>query len=227
MTYIAKYLPVEIKDWNEGYAVDTETGACIYYNGDYGEKRPDYISPAKLFMCSTDIKTGDKMMWIGPTVNNLKSFSFHTAKSSVNAPNTGWIKIIGKITNNFGIQHNQEFLEENFSVSCVNFLDKKCGCFYERNNPALSSCTDMELFVTIERFKTKKISSTRYVGIEPAEVWFKGFEIKYPILNTDVVVCSWSDYHDEEKSHIEGKTTIAIFRSLNDAEIFFNSIKYK
>jgi hypothetical protein len=211
MTFITKYLPVKIKDWNEGHAVDMKTGESIYYDDDYRDKRPSSISPAKLFMCSTDIKKGDKIMWIGPTVDKLKSFSFHTAKSSVNSPDNGWVKIIGKITNNFGIKNNQEFLEENFSVSCVNFPNKKCGCFYERNNPGLSPCTDMELFVTIERFKTKKISPTRYVGIEPAEVWFKDFGIKYPILNTDVVVCSWSDYSDGKISHIEGKTTIAIF----------------
>ncbi len=63
---------------------------------------------------------------------------------------------------------------------------------------------------TTEKFKTKKISPIRYIGIKPAGVWFEGFEIKYPVLNTDVVVCSWFDFHDGEKSNIEGKKTINI-----------------
>lgn len=35
------------------------------------------------------------------------------------------------------------------------------------------------------------------------------------------VVATWSDYHDGENSHIEGKTTIAVCNDLEDAEIIF------
>lgn len=39
MTFISKYLPVKTGGWTEGYAVDTDTGQPIYYNGDYGETK--------------------------------------------------------------------------------------------------------------------------------------------------------------------------------------------
>lgn len=226
MTFISKYLPAKIANWKEGHAVDTDTGQSIYYNGDYGEIRPKNILPAKLFMCSTDIKQGDKIMWIGPNVNKLKSFSIHTAKSSINSKNNGWVKVIGRIINRTGVEENKEYSEESFTVSCINFTDRECGCFKERNNSALSICSEHEMFVTIKLFNLKKISDTRFIGIIPADIWFKEVNFKYPVLPDDFVVASWSDYHDGEKSNIEGKTTIAIFRSIKNAELFFNSINH-
>ena len=71
----------------------------------------------------------------------------------------------------------------------------------------------------------KELSPTKRVGVIIAELWFKDFKLYYPVLPNDFVVGSWEDFHDGQKSNIEGLTTIAIFRSVIDAEIFLNTIK--
>jgi hypothetical protein len=51
--YFAKYLPYD-KNFKEGTCRDERTGEIVYYNGDYGEKRPEYLVPVKLFICVGD-----------------------------------------------------------------------------------------------------------------------------------------------------------------------------
>jgi len=72
-----------------------------------------------------------------------------------------------------------------------------------------------------------KIIITRItsVAIVKAKDWFKTLLNKtfLDIRLDDYVVCKWSDFHDGEKSNIEGKTTIAICRELNDAILIYAS----
>lgn len=64
------------------------------------------------------------------------------------------------------------------------------------------------------------------IAIVAAEHWFKEFydegKIPYFIREGDYVVCSWYDFHDSEKSNIEGKLTIAICRNFEDAKILYD-----
>lgn len=65
------------------------------------------------------------------------------------------------------------------------------------------------------------------IAIVFAKEWFKQFyaenKMPYFITENDYVVCKWHDYHDGEKSNIEGKQTIAICKNKHDAEIVYNS----
>jgi len=74
----------------------------------------------------------------------------------------------------------------------------------------------------METIKSKKISDTEIVAIVKAKHWF---EINSQFFNTifanDYIVCRWHDFHDGEKSNIEGKETIAICRELGDAELIY------
>jgi hypothetical protein len=72
----------------------------------------------------------------------------------------------------------------------------------------------------------KKIDDTKRIGIVYAAEWFGDnlLQIKYPlILPLDYVVCQWHDYHDGEKSNLEGLQTIAICREKEDAMFLYNS----
>jgi hypothetical protein len=74
--------------------------------------------------------------------------------------------------------------------------------------------------------KEKKIDDIQYVGIVYAKDWFEYKNLSafpYHILRDDFVVCKWLDFHDGQKSNIEGMTTIAICKELKDAELIFNS----
>ncbi len=69
----------------------------------------------------------------------------------------------------------------------------------------------------------RELSDVNRIGIAYAKEWFKGTKYGYPVRDDDYVVCRWSDYHDGQSSHIEGKTTIAICREFEDAHLIFKS----
>jgi hypothetical protein len=78
----------------------------------------------------------------------------------------------------------------------------------------------------MENFKIivkKEIDNIKRVGIVSAKDWYNGAKYGYPVHDDDFVVCSWSDFHDGVNSHIEGKETIAICRSIEDAYLLFKS----
>ena len=68
----------------------------------------------------------------------------------------------------------------------------------------------------------KKVTDITVFAVVVAKDWF-GVEYKFPTLvcGNDFVVCTWADFHDGEKSNIEGKITIAICRKLEDAMLIF------
>lgn len=74
--------------------------------------------------------------------------------------------------------------------------------------------------------KKKAIQSHKFYGIVLAKDWFKSWfeaDIMPVILpDSDYIVCEWYDYHDGFKSNIEGASTIAICRNLEDAELIYN-----
>jgi hypothetical protein len=85
----------------------------------------------------------------------------------------------------------------------------------------------------MEDFKViikKEVDDVKRVGIVQAKEWFhifktfNGGEILPPnlIYSCDFVLCRWSDFHDGENSHIEGKETIAICRRIEDAYTLYN-----
>jgi hypothetical protein len=74
--------------------------------------------------------------------------------------------------------------------------------------------------------KEKKTGNVTYVGIVYARNWYGNdlhSAVRLMILPEDFVVGKWSDFHDGQKSNIEGMTTIAICKDLEDAELIFNS----
>lgn len=73
----------------------------------------------------------------------------------------------------------------------------------------------------------KKISDVTYIGIMLAKDWFNGSKYGYPVRDDDFVVCQWSDYHDGQKSNIEGMITLVTCHELKHAEIVYNSINTK
>lgn len=74
----------------------------------------------------------------------------------------------------------------------------------------------------VNTIKQMKISDVKYVGIVKAREWFKTDGLAF-IFQDDYVVGEWCDYNDGVNSHIEGKTTIGIFRELTTAEIVYNN----
>jgi hypothetical protein len=82
--------------------------------------------------------------------------------------------------------------------------------------------------MNINSIQKKKINDVTYIGIVYAADWFgEGMKhVRYSlILPLDYIVCGWSDFHDGEKSNVEGRTTIAICRELKDAKLIYNSRK--
>jgi hypothetical protein len=80
--------------------------------------------------------------------------------------------------------------------------------------------------MNINSIQQKKINDITYIGIVYAAEWY-GKDIKHAryILPLDYIVCGWSDFHDGEKSNVEGRITIAICRELKDAKLIYNSKK--
>lgn len=70
----------------------------------------------------------------------------------------------------------------------------------------------------------KKINDVTYIGIALAKDWYEGMKYDHPIRDDDFVVCQWSDYHDGQKSNIEGKITLGICHDLIHAKSIYNSI---
>lgn len=68
----------------------------------------------------------------------------------------------------------------------------------------------------------QKPGSVLVFAIVKAKDWYDKivFE-RITILPEDFIVCKWSDFHDGEKSNIEGKITIAICREMEDAELIW------
>ena len=69
----------------------------------------------------------------------------------------------------------------------------------------------------------REIDNIKRVGIVRAKDWFIDIKYSYPVRDDDFVVCRWSDFHDGKNSHIEGKETLAICRSIKDAYLLFKS----
>lgn len=77
--------------------------------------------------------------------------------------------------------------------------------------------------MNINSIKQEKISDVTYIGIVYAKDWFMSSKYGHPVRDDDYVVCQWSDFHDGEKSNIEGMTTLGIFHDNNDALLFYYS----
>lgn len=80
---------------------------------------------------------------------------------------------------------------------------------------------------TIENPYYIKKSDVVAVAVVKAKHWFTHY-IK-SIFNTvlreeDFVVVRWSDFHDGEKSNIDGKETLGIFHTEKNAKIFFDAV---
>jgi hypothetical protein len=133
MKYFAKYLPVE-REIKEGYCIDTKNNKIVYYNGDYGEKRPDYLKPTKLFLCSRDIQVGDKVWAEDTSKHNLKlndfgivlSLEFGGIKVRPQTLSQEYIrygkdeviKVIGEISSKaIWVKENDEFDENEIKIS--------------------------------------------------------------------------------------------------------------
>lgn len=70
-------------------------------------------------------------------------------------------------------------------------------------------------------------SDVNVIAVVPAKEWFKDqFEagnVPFFIREDDYVVAKWHDFHDGQNSHIEGKQTIAICKSKQDAQRVYAS----
>lgn len=72
--------------------------------------------------------------------------------------------------------------------------------------------------------KKTNLSGNKWVGIVYAIDWYNGY-LPVMTMAKDFVVGEWSDFHDGEKSHIEGKTTIAVCKNKEDAVLILESKK--
>lgn len=83
--------------------------------------------------------------------------------------------------------------------------------------------------MTIETIQKKKIGNNKFVGIVLAgdyfEDWYRAKKMPHSIQDSDYVVCKFYDYHDGQKSHIEGVTTVGILKNLDHAKLIYNKIK--
>lgn len=72
----------------------------------------------------------------------------------------------------------------------------------------------MNVLIKLQVNKTNKFFVTLYV-----KDWFEEIDLPYFIQKKDYVVGYFYDYHDGEKSNIEGLTTLAICKKIDDAKI--------
>jgi len=80
-------------------------------------------------------------------------------------------------------------------------------------------------YKNINSIQQKKINNTTVIAIVYAKDWYGEImnHVRYSlILPDDFVVCQWHDFHDGLKSNIEGRTTIAICRNKENAELIYN-----
>ena len=105
---------------------------------------------------------------------------------------------------------NKLMKDEDFEVSCLSLSE---GTFI---------ATNFNSFVVRLKKEVPNNNKEKVTSIVLAGEWFKNQfdcgKMPYNIQKTDHVVCSWSDFHDGEKSNIEGKQTIAICKNIDDAE---------
>jgi len=64
-------------------------------------------------------------------------------------------------------------------------------------------------------------SDTFFIGVVLAEDWFND-HVPFPFTKGDYVVVNWFDYSDGVNHHIEGRTTIAMCKKLDDAKVLYN-----
>ena len=74
---------------------------------------------------------------------------------------------------------------------------------------------------TLEHPHKKEQLGTQVLAIVTAKHWFCEGQL-HAIYENFYVVAEWHDYHDGKKSNIEGKTTIAICKDYDDAELVYN-----
>lgn len=61
------------------------------------------------------------------------------------------------------------------------------------------------------------------IGVLKSVDWFENEKMGIAFLDSDTyIVGTWSDFHDGENSHIEGKQTIAVCKDLDDAVLIFH-----
>jgi hypothetical protein len=60
-----------------------------------------------------------------------------------------------------------------------------------------------------------------FVGVIGTQNWFEEVKIPFPFTKSDYVVGTWFDFSDGVNHHIEGKTTIAMCKALDEAEVLY------
>ncbi len=80
---------------------------------------------------------------------------------------------------------------------------------------------------SLKYIKCKRLRNNKIIGVLYAKDWwdYELIQSNNLVLNTDLVVAEWFDYHDGEKSNIEGKTTLAICHSMKEAYILLYAIE--
>lgn len=83
----------------------------------------------------------------------------------------------------------------------------------------------------MNKMKNIRIKNVNLVGckeklvIQKAIDWFSDYSnINPPVFSTDIVVAKYIEYFDKT---IEARTTVAIFRRLEDAKLFFKHYNFK
>lgn len=121
MKYFTKYLPVEGKA-KQGYHIDIRSQEIIYYNGDYGETKPEFLRPVKLFLCSKDIQVGDKVNDIDVPVDSINNGFIYFGALSIRVPVEKASKVIGEISPEaVWVKEGMEFDEEDVRWKYENF----------------------------------------------------------------------------------------------------------
>jgi len=74
----------------------------------------------------------------------------------------------------------------------------------------------------MKTIKETKITDIQIVGLMKGRNWYGGDGLTF-VFNDFFIVGQWFDFHDGEKSNIEGKQTIAICQRQKDAESIYDN----
>jgi hypothetical protein len=128
--YFTKYLPFDGK-FKEGFCKNIATNEIIYYNGNYGETRPEELEPIKLMLCSRDINVGE-MAWhngeLKEVTEDVLSFArkFGYKINGEVSPKAIWVKEGDEFD-----EHEVYFYAKHRSFPDMNFRFNMLGQFEE------------------------------------------------------------------------------------------------
>lgn len=123
---------------------------------------------------------------------------------------------------------NLEMAWDKTDLEKLESLFQKCGLSIYKQSYQMKNTENKKQLPAHDKLNSLAYKNNNgvVIAVVLAKYWFKHFYDKdimpYFITEDDYVVCKWHDFHDGEKSNIEGKETIAICRNREDADLLYN-----